>query len=190
MDGSFVAKSRVPDVSPQESFFCSLGVDPSVRITFHPQKKIKSSTGGGLLSSKSSVTQFRQRITIKNTRSTSIARLVVRDLVPLSEDARIKLTMISPPEKAIGPAVPSVVNASGSGAIGTFKGADVAETLTAQIEKGVVARWAQKDDEGGGSGGSREDGVIEWIGTDIKDVLNLELVYEVTAPADLAWTNV
>ena len=93
-----------------------------------------------------------------------------------------------PPEKALGPAVPSS-SALNSSSIGP-SGVKGAETLTAQVQKNLVARWAQKDEENGGSGGSKEDGVLEWIGTDVKDTLDIELAYEVVAPADLTWANV
>lgn len=182
MDGNFVAKTTVPSVSPQESFLCSLGVDPSVRITYHPQKKT-SSTSGNIMSGKSNVTTFRQRITIKNTRAASINRLVVQDRVPLSEDSRIKVVTLSPPEKAIGPATGS----SGSGTIGATGVTN--QTLVAQVAKDIIARWAQKSDEKGGSGGSRADGILEWICTDLLDTVDLELVHEISAPLDLEWTN-
>ncbi|KAF8313120.1 hypothetical protein DL93DRAFT_2044144, partial [Clavulina sp. PMI_390] len=104
LDGNFVAKSTVPNVSPSESFTCSLGVDPSVRITFHPQSKVSTTTGGTGFSSfignnnpKMNVTSFKQRITIKNARAnTAISKLVVQDRIPVSEDSRIKVTISQP----------------------------------------------------------------------------------------------
>lgn len=184
MDGNFVAKTTVPSVSPQESFLCSLGVDPSVRITYHPQKKT-TTTIGNIMSGKSNVTTFRQRISIKNTRAASISRLVVQDRVPLSEDSRIKVVVLSPHEKALGPATgPTSSNGGSIGAAGV-----VSQTLVAQVAKDIIARWAQKSDEKGGSGGSRQDGILEWICTDLLDTVELELVYEISAPLDLEWTN-
>lgn len=171
MDGNFVAKSHIPDVSPQETFLCSLGVDPSIRITYHPQKKHASTAGGRIISEKTKVTTFRQRITIKHTRPTTpIGSLIVQDQVPLSEDARIIVKVLQPPEKALGP----VDGPSGN--------SDVARTLTAKVDKNIVARWAQKSDENGGSGGSRGDGVIEWICSELSEPVDLELVYEISTP--------
>ena len=44
MDNNFVCKSSLPNVSPQESFSTSLGVDPSIKVTYHSlQKKSKVS---------------------------------------------------------------------------------------------------------------------------------------------------
>jgi len=65
----------------------------------------------------------------------------------------------------------------------------VQSTLVAQVDKGVAARWAQKKDEEGGSGGSKGDGIIEWVCSDVKSgtTLDLELGYEVAAPHDWEW---
>ncbi|KAF8315712.1 hypothetical protein DL93DRAFT_2166671 [Clavulina sp. PMI_390] len=182
LDGNFVAKSNVPDVSPSESFTCSLGVDPAVRITYHPQSKVLTTVGKKGLSSilnsnnpKTTVTAFKQRITIKNTRaSTAIAKLVVQDRAPVSEDATIKVTVSQPNEGALGP-VTGVVAREVSPTTSIKE-----QVWVDQISKNVVARWAQKDEEDGGSGGARGDGVIEWIVSDLKDSLDLHLAYEVT----------
>ena len=136
------------------------------------------------MTTKTSVTSYRQRMTIKNARKDlSIPRLVVKDHVPLSEDARIKVVVTQPPERALGPAVPTPSNTLTSSASG-------AETLTAQVQENLVARWAQKNEENGGSGGSKEDGVLEWIAIDVMDTLDIELAYEVVAPTDVQWANV
>lgn len=187
MDGNFVAKTHVPNVSPQETFLCSLGVDPSIRITYHPQKKISTSSSGGIMAmgSKFNVTTFSQRITIKNTRPSSVTRLVVQDQVPLSEDSRLKITVHQPLERLIGLAT----GPGGAGStVSSIKGA-AEPTLVAPVAKNIVARWAQKSDEKGGSGGSRQDGVIEWICTDLEDTVDLELVYEVSALVDVKWES-
>ncbi|KAF8687528.1 hypothetical protein AX14_003677 [Amanita brunnescens Koide BX004] len=39
VDGSFIHKSTIPTVSPGESFDCALGLDPAIRITYHPLSK-------------------------------------------------------------------------------------------------------------------------------------------------------
>src|SRR5258708_12381475 len=101
MDGNFVSKSSIPDVSPQESFSCSLGVDPSVKITYHPQKKVVRTQGGSIISTsgKQEVTRFSQRISIKNTRSSGLPRLAVQYRPPNSEDSPPKATLLQPTTK-------------------------------------------------------------------------------------------
>ena len=53
--------------------------------------------------------------------------------------------------------------------------------MWANVDKNVLARWAQKH-EGGGSGGAKGDGVIEWIATDLHGTLDLNLAYEIASP--------
>ncbi|KAF9517235.1 hypothetical protein BS47DRAFT_1314494 [Hydnum rufescens UP504] len=176
MDGNFVSKSSIPSVSPQETFSCSLGVDPSLRITYHPQKKSVSTTGGSLLSrsQKTDVTAYWQRISIKNTRPTTISRLIVKDQVPTSENARIKVLLTDPNEKQIGPMDPASTNQS------------TPFVSRAQINDGIVARWAQKNEDG--TGGPKGDGIIEWVCTDVGEELDINLAYEVSAPQNVPWS--
>ncbi|KAF8332765.1 uncharacterized protein EI90DRAFT_2971572 [Cantharellus anzutake] len=188
MDGNFVSKSSIPDVSPQESFSCSLGVDPSIKITYHPQSKVVRSQGGSLISmsSKQQVTRFGQRISIKNTRPSSLSRLVVREQVPNSEDSRIKVTVLQPEERYIGAPSQGYATAKYNSA-----STQNAETLVHTVRKGVVAQWAQKkEDDFGGTGGARGDGVIEWLCSDVESSMDLELEYEVSAPYGTHWTTI
>ncbi|KAF8324088.1 hypothetical protein DL93DRAFT_2092711 [Clavulina sp. PMI_390] len=202
IDGNFTSRTHLPSVSPGESFSCSLGVDPSLRITYHPIKKIVTSTSAGLIAALSNKKEnqtmtFRQRITIKNTRLGPVPRLIVQDQVPVSEDSKVKITVLQPNEKGLGPLNPSAASAmaggAGSGASVTstssLKGSPGGSeaTLTTNVSKNVIARWAQKSDEKGGSGGSKGDGIIEWICTDLLDTVDLELAHELSAPIDLLW---
>ena len=96
MDGNFVAKAYIPDVSPNEFFNCSLGVDPAVHVTYHPCRKTVSHQGGGLLSkTKTEISTFSQRISIKNTRPSPLEYLIVQDQVPVSEDEHVKVKVLN-----------------------------------------------------------------------------------------------
>ncbi|KAF8324086.1 hypothetical protein DL93DRAFT_2162173 [Clavulina sp. PMI_390] len=189
IDGNFTSKTQIPSVSPGESFSCSLGVDPSLRITYHPRKRIATSSSAGLMAAlftkeENQVVTFRQRITIKNTLGRPVPRLIVQDQVPVSENSKLKVTMHQPGEKGLGPLNPLAATTSlGASAATSAAGA----TLTANIAGNVDARWAQKSDEKRGSGGSRGDGVIEWICTDLLDTVDLELLYDVSAPRGMMW---
>lgn len=185
MDGNFVSKTSIPHVSPQETFSCSLGMDRAVRIIYHPQKKT-ASTAGGLMSMKTNVMTFQQRITIKNTRTAPVSRLVVQDQVPISEDSRIRVVVQKPSEKAIGHVHGPTANSGSSAGSSGLLHAD--QTMIAQVGERIVARWVQKSDEKSGSGGSKGDGVLEWICSDLRDSVDLELCYEVSSPADVEWT--
>ncbi|KAF8324093.1 hypothetical protein DL93DRAFT_2104563, partial [Clavulina sp. PMI_390] len=163
IDGNFASKTQLPSVSPGESFSCSLGVDPSLRITYHPQKKIATSTSAGLMAAlsnkkESQTTTFRQRITIKNTRLGPVARLIVQDQVPVSEDSKLKVTVQQPNEKELGPTNSSATGTAGvassgasvtSASLSKVSSGGSEAILTANVAKNVVARWAQKSEEKG-----------------------------------------
>jgi len=186
MDGNFVAKAYIPDVSPYEFFNCSLGVDPAVRVTYHPRRKTVSHQGGTLLNkTKTEISKFSQRISIKNTRPGPLEYLIVQDQVPVSEDERIKVKVHNPSEEALGP-----MNGGDSGNSKNLSTGTTAGAAVAHISPGVTARWTQKDTEDdplGEGHGPKGDGVLEWICTKMKDHLDLELVYEVSSPAGLRW---
>ncbi|KAF8313124.1 hypothetical protein DL93DRAFT_2168060 [Clavulina sp. PMI_390] len=206
LDGNFVAKSTIPNVAPSELFTCSLGVDPFVRVTFHPQSKVSNTMGGTGLSSyiannnpRMNVTSFKQRITIKNIRAnTAIGKMVVHERVPVSEDARIKVLVLQPSEAAIGPVTGMPPEDLSAGSRVSSRFMTVVEdppkvkppsTLVARISNNVSARWAQKEEEGGGSGGARGDGVLEWIIHDLQDSVDLNLTFEVTCPSDVRFVD-
>ena len=165
MGNSFVAKSSISHVAPQESFRTSLGVDGAVRITYHPQsKKLKQPTGS-VFATKTSTTAFAQRISVRNARRTILPRLVVRDQVPISADARVKVTVLEPKELPTGP--------------GSAQG-----VLTAN---GVRARYAQTDDENPAES-DIGNGLVEWVCT-VQPGANfdLNLGWEVSVPVGLRW---
>jgi uncharacterized protein (TIGR02231 family) len=45
LDNNFVAKTQLKSYSPQEEFYCSLGIDPAIRIDYKPLKKFKGQSG-------------------------------------------------------------------------------------------------------------------------------------------------
>ncbi|KIL61351.1 hypothetical protein M378DRAFT_82562, partial [Amanita muscaria Koide BX008] len=86
VDESFISKSSVPSVSPGESFDCALGLDPAIRVTYHPVSRKTSQTG---FYSKSNVNSYSQRISISNTKSITITDLRIVDQIPVSADETI-----------------------------------------------------------------------------------------------------
>jgi hypothetical protein len=122
-----------------------------------------------MFTSKTRSTTFRQRITVKNTRPTTLHKLVITDHVPVSDNERIKVNVIDPKGLQIG-----------------SKGAK--ETI---VGKGVKARWEQKNgngpsiEEGGGEIGL---GFVEWIceigpGASV----DVDLAWDIVAPAGVGW---
>ena len=158
-------------MSPKETFWCSLGVDPAVRITYHPQSKKKRRTGS-LLNAKTNVTTFEQAITMKNTRRTPITCLRISEKIPLSESDSIKVNLLEP-----------------SG-LATSRGKVV-------LRDNVRARWVKPSESAPEDidDSSLEDvdmkaarGLFEWI-CDIgpSKTLDVSLVWEVVAPIGVDW---
>lgn len=168
-----------PGLQPTRKLSCSLGVDSSTRVIYHPQKKVSKKIEGWTLSKTipTDVTSFTQRISVKNTHATPIARLVIRDHVPISQEARFGVNVIKPSD--LGPLVTDSTAKMEHG-----------RTLTSRISGEVVARWAQRNEEDGESGGSKGDGVIEWICSALKDKVDVELAWEVLTPHDMDWVSV
>lgn len=106
---------------------------------------------------------------------------MVVERVPISKDAEVKVSMIQPDASSLGPPIPPRSSTSGES-----PDPNLGRTLIARVSKHTIARWAQRDGEQGG--GSRGDGVLEWI-TELEpgETRVLELVYEVSAPPEVKW---
>ncbi|KAF9476194.1 hypothetical protein BDN70DRAFT_882734 [Pholiota conissans] len=171
VDGSFISKSEVPLVSPDEGFDCPLGLDPSIRVTYHPLNKKTSQSG---LYSKTSVHSFSQRITLHNTKPSSSngsLKIKVIDQVPVSEDSTIGVKLLQPPL-----VLPS--------AEGSSSGNGVQRAV--KVSPGIVAAWLGTDEETGqdvDADALGKDGKFSWTGSvQPQSQIGLILQYEVSAP--------
>ncbi|KAJ3504191.1 hypothetical protein NLJ89_g8067 [Agrocybe chaxingu] len=93
VDGSFISRSDVPAVSPQESFDCPLGIDPTIRITYHPRSKKINRSG---FTRKTCSYLFDQRVTVLNTKGSAVSNLKIQEQVPVSEDSSITVNLLNP----------------------------------------------------------------------------------------------
>jgi hypothetical protein len=174
-------------VSPLESFSVSLGVDPSVRVTYHPQSKKVNLPTGRFMTERRVSTVYQQAISIKNTRSIPLSRLIVKDQVPVSTNAKIKVNVLEPtlPELLAG--------ASKSGLDATSSTASKEVAISGN--KDVRARWVRvnEDDDAfaEASLGKVEvnmQGLTEWVcRVEASSNLDLKLGWEVNVPKGFKW---
>ena len=151
LDGSFLGNTNVPRCSAGEAFSLSLGVDPSVTVTYSKPVVKRRETG---VFQKEGNGVYTRVCTITNTKSNRALEGAVHDQVPVSEDERLKVEVIQPS--------------------GLRNEGDVAKTGTpiAQVGK-TVERW------GNATATMRKGGEICWDvklepGRSIKLVLEYE----------------
>jgi hypothetical protein len=156
-----------------------LGTDSALRVTYPAARTLNRTTtqsGFAFLAkdTRQSVATHSQRITVRNSRPASVSILRVLDHVPVSTDALIKVTVLSP--NGLGP-VEGVVSLRDN--TGEGKRKDYPWT---GVRKGVKAHWADLDISG--------EGGVEWV-CEIQpgEELELELAWEVSAPVGQKWQN-
>lgn len=168
VDGSFISRSDVPAVSPDESFDCPLGLDPSIRITYHPRVKKVSQSG---FYTKTTNYVFSQRITIFNTKSAAVDNVKIIDQVPVSEDSLITVKLVSP--ALVAPFSESK----------TLSGGELKVPPPVKVSPGVVVQWDGADEPGNDVEGLGKDGKFYWVcSVPSQGKVNLVLQWEVTAP--------
>ncbi|KAJ3575514.1 hypothetical protein NP233_g1060 [Leucocoprinus birnbaumii] len=166
VDGSFIARTIVPPVGPEETFDCPLGLDPSIRITYHPRMKKTSRSG---FYNKTTSQIYIQRITVFNSKMHSIDNLKVTDQFPISEDSSVTVKQMNP----------SLADVSREpNAQGEFKMPE-----KTKISSGVFAQWSGADEPDVNVELLGKDGKFDWICyIPAQGKVDLLLQYEVAAP--------
>ncbi|KAG9226892.1 hypothetical protein CCMSSC00406_0003435 [Pleurotus cornucopiae] len=188
VDGSFISKSNIPSVAPQGSFDCSLGIDPSIQVTYHPLIKNASRTGFYTKSSKHS---YNQRVTIANTKTQPVGNLKVLDRIPISEDSQITVKLLNPSLSlpSISTSVGTISLPSISEDTASNKTKDDAERPLmppVKVSSGVAAQWDGADDSQGDITALGKDGKLNWLcSIPPQGTVNLSLQWEVLAPASI-----
>lgn len=95
LDGTFMGRSTLPRCSPGDYVTLSLGIDPAILVSY-PKPDVKRSTTGVFSKEDSSV--YTRSISVTNTRSqvNKPINLVVLDQVPVSEDERLRIVIVTP----------------------------------------------------------------------------------------------
>ncbi|KXN85068.1 Protein F37C4.5 [Leucoagaricus sp. SymC.cos] len=167
VDGSFIARTKLPLVSPEENFDCPLGLDPSIRITYHPRNKKTTRTG---FYNKSITHVYTQRVTVANTKTSAVDDLKVTDQFPVSEDSTITV-------KRISPALVDVLKETSSGEI------KIPDKL--KVSSGVFAQWNGADEPDVNVESLGAEGKFDWVcAIPSQGKMDLVLQYEITAPSN------
>ncbi|KAL0067705.1 hypothetical protein AAF712_005145 [Marasmius tenuissimus] len=167
IDGALHSKSEVPIVSPMNFFECSLGFDPSVRITYHPATKNTSTTG---FYNKLRSYAHTQHISIQNAKRIPLRNLKIFDHIPVSENAHVSVKLICPPLKFPG----SVVEFGKDRNIPSVK-----------VTEGVTAQWAGSDEPNVDVRMLGKDGKVVWLcDVPAQGNVDLTLQWEVLTPPD------
>ena len=126
-----------------------------------------------MLTTKTSTTVFEQSITVKNTRLAPLRDLRIRDQIPVSTDARIKVNILEPTQ--IIEAKNNIVN----------------------LSKGISVKWVRRDEDEsekdlvpGGPDVNAEtaQGMFEWkCEIEPGASKDVTLSYEVSAPSTVSW---
>mmetsp|Transcript_5258 Transcript_5258/g.6895 ORF Transcript_5258/g.6895 Transcript_5258/m.6895 type:complete len:262 (+) Transcript_5258:43-828(+) len=95
---SFIAKTKMETVVPEESFRLFLGSDPEVSISYAPVKSLQ--TTKGFIGSKKRAKHFGFQTTIKNNKSKAIV-CVITEPLPCSQDDSVKVTLKEPSIEAL-----------------------------------------------------------------------------------------
>jgi hypothetical protein len=92
LDGTFLGSTTLPACSPDNAVNLSLGVDPSILVTY-AKPTVRRATSGFF--NKEDCAVFKRVCIIKNTKSTPVSILVL-DQVPVSEDERLRVNILDP----------------------------------------------------------------------------------------------
>ncbi|KAF4613388.1 hypothetical protein G7Y89_g15498 [Cudoniella acicularis] len=113
LDSSFLGQATFPRCSPDESFSLPLGVDPGITISYSKPTVRRSQTG---IFSKEDSNVFSRNVVLLNTKRSTV-EVTVLDQVPVSEDERLKIEVVTPRGlKVDGEGVGAGVNATASAA--------------------------------------------------------------------------
>ncbi|RHZ51515.1 hypothetical protein CDV55_101924 [Aspergillus turcosus] len=133
VDGTFLGTTTLPNCAPNDSFNISLGVDPSIQVTY--AKPSVRRIGGGFFS-KEHTAVFRRTCWVKNTKSIAVD-LIVSDQVPLSEDDKLRVQILGPKGLEREGDQVKIAMQYGSGTASLAKNGEVKWTLKLQPGKDI-----------------------------------------------------
>ena len=123
-DGSYVCQTALKMIYPGESFSVFLGTDPGVKVE-HKLVKMSTNEGkeGTFMTKKQDSKQIFEYVTrVHNTKVTDKVDITVVELLPRSEDDKIAVQVIEPPESAFAASAPVPAAEASGGEAGSASG--------------------------------------------------------------------
>jgi hypothetical protein len=144
-------------------FDCTLGTDSATKVTYsRSARTVKSASGS--FAEVTNTSTYISKITIHNKHAFAISDLVIRDVIPMSDDKRVKVILRKPE------------------GLCDAKDGEVVDMK----RDGLKVNWEKVVD---GKGGEKE-GKFEWRWkVDPGAQVKLEAEWEVKAPADTTWVE-
>ncbi len=185
LDGSFLGQASLPRCSAGESFSLPLGVDPAININYTKPTVRRSQSG---IFNKEDSNVFTRTVIITNTKPKAMIELTVLDQVPVSEDERLKIDIMSPRGlKVGGDSVPTGVSAfAGLAPVNTGmsnNGKGTAKDVRASVY-GVDGREFKDGKWGSAVATAKKGGEVAWnVKLNPGQGVKLVLEYEASFPA-------
>lgn len=171
LDGTFLGNTTLPRSSPGEAFIMNLGVDPALNVAYGKPMVRRSQTG---VFQKEASQIYTRSCTLTNTRNDTIVEATVLDQVPISEDDKLKVDVLTP--RGLRKDDEKVMVKAGIGQINEGTGKKGSTYAESSSNEGK-AKW------GKASAKMKKQGEIEW---DVKlnpgQGVKLELEYEARFP--------
>ncbi|KAI9763066.1 MAG: hypothetical protein M1840_000957 [Geoglossum simile] len=154
LDGTFLGNTTIPRCSAGETFVMPLGVDPSVHVSYAKPTVRRSSSG---VFSKEDIVVYTRTCWITNTKPTSAVDLRLLDQIPVSEDERLRISVIHPKGlKNEGDSVRTGWDASSSSAVAGVDGD------RASVTSGAAASMRKADAWGNAVAALKKSGEVCW----------------------------
>lgn len=162
-DGHALLTLYLQDVNPSDTFECTFGSDPLTRVSYSRTFKTLRVDSGAFAEAHNTTT-YTNTTTIHNKHRFPLSEVIIRDIIPLADDNRVKVHLKNPDGLA------------------DAKDGQVVELK--KVAEGLKVRWSPLVD---GKGGEKQ-GRFEFLSNvDVGGKAIVESGWEVKAPADLRW---
>jgi uncharacterized protein (TIGR02231 family) len=183
LDGSFLGQSTIPRCSAGDSFTLPLGIDPTISVSYAKPTVRRSQSG---IFNKEDTEVYTRMAIVTNTKHNAPVELTVLDQVPVSEDERLRIEIVSPRGLRVdGESVTAGISAGSGHGDGAGQSAASKSRMSVYGDDGARASGSGKEVGKWGSAvaTAKKDGEVCW-NVKINPLRGCKLVleYEATYP--------